>query len=153
MAAVHDEEEEEHPHRCRCFPLVFECAKKSASRKPFIHFTPCPLGRCFWWVLKSTTARGKAVPTPHSAFFSYRKKLAEVELCEGLLVIGDYAFTSCGHLITKIIIPNSPGGLTMVPSMTLFNVIFVSTMALRVLENTHLVPASSPTLEPHPSSL
>jgi hypothetical protein len=43
---------------------------------------------------------------PYSAF-SYRKKLAEVELCEGLLVIGDYAFTSCGHSITKIIIPNS----------------------------------------------
>ena len=31
-------------HGCRCFPLVFVCAKKSgASRKPFIHFTRGPL--------------------------------------------------------------------------------------------------------------
>jgi hypothetical protein len=39
--------------------------------------------------------------------FSGRKKLTEVELCEGLVEIGVLAFAQCGHSITKIIIPNS----------------------------------------------
>jgi hypothetical protein len=33
--------------------------------------------------------------------------LAEVELCEGLVEIGEWSFWDCGHLITKIIIPTS----------------------------------------------
>jgi hypothetical protein len=33
--------------------------------------------------------------------------LAEVELCEGLVEIGDYAFYNCDHSITMLIIPNS----------------------------------------------
>jgi len=36
-----------------------------------------------------------------------RKKLAEVELCEGLVEIGDRSFMWCYHSITKIVIPNS----------------------------------------------
>jgi hypothetical protein len=39
--------------------------------------------------------------------FRRRKKLAEVELCEGLVEIGDYAFYNCDHSITMLIIPNS----------------------------------------------
>jgi len=39
--------------------------------------------------------------------FSERKKLAEVELCEGLVEIGAWSFAECYHLITKINIPNS----------------------------------------------
>jgi hypothetical protein len=39
--------------------------------------------------------------------FCRRKKLTEVELCEGLVEIGEYSFASCGHSITKINIPNS----------------------------------------------
>jgi hypothetical protein len=39
--------------------------------------------------------------------FQYRMKLAEVELCEGLVEIGGQSFQLCDHSITKIIIPNS----------------------------------------------
>ena len=39
--------------------------------------------------------------------FKGRKQLAEVELCEGLVEIGEYAFAYCGHSITKINIPIS----------------------------------------------
>jgi hypothetical protein len=35
------------------------------------------------------------------------KQLIEVEMCEGLVEIGDWAFASCGHSIMKIIIFNS----------------------------------------------
>jgi hypothetical protein len=43
---------------------------------------------------------------PSYAFYD-RKKLAEVELCEGVVEIGTDSFASCTHSITKIIIPNS----------------------------------------------
>jgi hypothetical protein len=43
---------------------------------------------------------------PNSAFNGC-KKLAEVELCEGLVEIGEVAFGLCDHSITKITIPNS----------------------------------------------
>jgi hypothetical protein len=36
-------EEEERHHRRRCFSLVFDAPKKSASRKPFIHLSRGPL--------------------------------------------------------------------------------------------------------------
>jgi hypothetical protein len=39
--------------------------------------------------------------------FEKRKKLAEVELCEGLVEIGDSSFTWCDRSITKINIPFS----------------------------------------------
>jgi len=43
---------------------------------------------------------------PANAFYK-RKKLAEVELCEGVVEIGNGSFASCDHSITKINIPNS----------------------------------------------
>jgi hypothetical protein len=43
---------------------------------------------------------------PANAFIG-RKKLAEVELCEGLVEIGEESFAYCYHSITKINIPNS----------------------------------------------
>ena len=43
---------------------------------------------------------------PVEAFYG-RKKLTEVELCEGLVEIGVRAFGWCNHSITKIIIPAS----------------------------------------------
>jgi hypothetical protein len=39
--------------------------------------------------------------------FERRTKLTEVELCEGLVEIGEYAFRWCDHSIMKIIIPTS----------------------------------------------
>jgi hypothetical protein len=39
--------------------------------------------------------------------FDGRKKLAEVELCEGVVEIGDSSFRWCNQSITQIIIPNS----------------------------------------------
>ena len=39
--------------------------------------------------------------------FAHRKKLTEVELCEGLVEIGAWSFALCGSSITKIIIPTS----------------------------------------------
>jgi hypothetical protein len=47
--------------------------------------------------------------------------------------------------------PPHSGGLTIVPSGTLFAVQFVSMMALKVLEVAHLLAASSPTLESRPA--
>jgi len=89
---------------------------------------------------------------PDHAFFE-RKRLTEVELCEGIVKIGVESFPRCDHSITTIIIPNSLRRLTIVHFGILFDVPFVSTLALKALENTHLLPASSPTLESHPSSL
>ena len=43
---------------------------------------------------------------PTRAFFE-RKRLTEVELCEGLVEVGYRSFAECEHSITKIIIPNS----------------------------------------------
>jgi hypothetical protein len=43
---------------------------------------------------------------PANAFFQC-KKLAEVELCEGLVEIGEHSFRWCSHSITKINIPTS----------------------------------------------
>jgi hypothetical protein len=43
---------------------------------------------------------------PDDAFYE-SNKLAEVELCEGLVEIGNYSFRWCEHSITKINIPNS----------------------------------------------
>jgi hypothetical protein len=43
---------------------------------------------------------------PAKAFYE-RKKLAEVELCEGLVEIGERSFSYCYHSITMINIPNS----------------------------------------------
>jgi hypothetical protein len=43
---------------------------------------------------------------PARAFYG-RKKLADVELCEGLVEIGEYAFTYCGHVISNINIPTT----------------------------------------------
>jgi len=39
--------------------------------------------------------------------FCGRRELAEVQLCEGLLEIGNGSFSNCDHSITKINIPNS----------------------------------------------
>jgi hypothetical protein len=43
---------------------------------------------------------------PYETFYQ-RKKLAEVELCEGLVEIGAWSFAHCDHSITTINIPNS----------------------------------------------
>ena len=43
---------------------------------------------------------------PANAFYK-RKKLTEVELCEGVVEIGNGSFASCDHSIKKINIPNS----------------------------------------------
>ena len=39
--------------------------------------------------------------------FNQRKKLTKVELCEGVIEIGEYSFGWCDHSITNINIPNS----------------------------------------------
>jgi hypothetical protein len=88
---------------------------------------------------------------PHA--FSGRNKLVEVELCEGLVEIGEYAFYWCNHSIAKINFPNS---LRRINDQAFYNslrVPFVSTMALKALENAHSHTVSSPTLEFLPSSL
>jgi hypothetical protein len=60
-----------------------------------------------------------------------RKKLTEVELCEGLVEIGEWSFAGCDHS------PTHSG-----PSHILFELLFVSTMTLKALEEPHLLPAS-----------
>jgi hypothetical protein len=78
---------------------------------------------------------------PVCAFYE-RKKLTEVEMCEGVVEIGLLKSASLHH----------SGGLEIGPSVILFNVPFVSTMALKALEKAHLLTASSQTLESRPSS-
>ena len=88
---------------------------------------------------------------PANAFFCC-KKLTEVELCEGIVEIGAESFAHCD--MTKINIPNSTRKINKYAFYySLQLVLFVSTMALKVLENTHLLAVSSPTLEFRPSSL
>ena len=41
------------------------------------------------------------------ALVFYERKTTEVELCEGLVEIGEWSFDRCGFSITKINIPNS----------------------------------------------
>jgi hypothetical protein len=48
-----------------------------------------------------------SVASIHAQAFNGRKRLAEVELCEGLIEIGEQSFDDCGHSITKINIPSS----------------------------------------------
>jgi hypothetical protein len=52
--------------------------------------------------------------------------------------------------LRKSTFPSHSGGLTIGPSMALFDVLFISTMALKALEEPHLLTASSPTLESRP---
>jgi hypothetical protein len=98
------------------------------------------------WVDSSVTS------IPADAFYE-RKKLAEVELCEGLVEIGERSFGWCNHSITNINIPNSLRRINDEAFYASFELLFVSMMALKVLENTHSLSASSPTFESHPSSL
>jgi hypothetical protein len=48
-----------------------------------------------------------SVTSIHAKAFYERTKLTEVELCEGLVDIGERSFGWCNHSITKITIPNS----------------------------------------------
>jgi hypothetical protein len=48
-----------------------------------------------------------SVTSIHAFAFDQRKKLAEVELCEGLVEIGEHSFGWCDQSITKINIPAS----------------------------------------------
>jgi len=82
-----------------------------------------------------------------------RKKLAEVELCEGLVEIGDRSFMWCYHSITKIVIPNS---LRRIYDRAFFDSLRTPIRLHggieSILENSHSLPASSPTSESRPSS-
>jgi hypothetical protein len=104
-----------------------------------------------------TGAGGEGVPDDvvrvivDSSVTSIRMKLVEVEISEGLIEIGDDSFRWCENSITKINIPHS-GRLTNVHLCPLFDVPFVSTMALKELEEEHFLTAYSPTLGPTPSS-
>ena len=53
-------------HRCRCFPLVFECAKKKC-RHPFIHFTPPALAKLSPLIFVQFRSQ-KAIWSPSSLF-------------------------------------------------------------------------------------
>ena len=88
---------------------------------------------------------------PSYAFFD-RKKLAEVELCEGVWKLGIVPSLGATIRLPKSSSRTHSGGLTLGHSGPLFELPFVSTMALKALEHTHSLPASSPTLESHPSS-
>jgi hypothetical protein len=91
-----------------------------------------------------------SIASIHAEAFERRKKLAEVELCEGLVEIGKRSFLCTDHSITTINIPNSLRRICHLQA--LFDVQFVFTMVLKALEYMHLLAATSPTLESHPSS-
>ena len=80
----------------------------------------------------------------HQAFSEQRRSLAEVELCEGLVEIGDDSFGNCDHSITRIIIPTS---LKRIGGCAFWNSLRTATtrlrMVLRALEIAHSVTASS----------
>ena len=70
---------------------------------------------------------------PANAFREH-KKLTEVELSEGVVEIGDGSFPWCYKSITKINIPASIRRICVMPSFARFKLLFVFTMALKVLE-------------------
>jgi hypothetical protein len=84
--------------------------------------------------------------------FCRRKKFTEVELCEGVVKLGKVPSRGAAIRLQRSPSPTHSGGLMMEPYTVLFDALFISTMALKVLEHTHLVAASSPILESHPSS-
>jgi hypothetical protein len=73
-----------------------------------------------------------------------------VELCEGLVEIGECSIEWCDHSIKSTSPPHSGGFVTM-PSIILFGLVLYSMMALKALEMAYFLTASSPTLESHPS--
>jgi hypothetical protein len=84
---------------------------------------------------------------PNNAF-DQRKCLTEVDLCEGLVEIGE-------HATTRLQISTSPthsGELKIVRSHALSELLFIFMIALKALEHMHSLAASSPTLESRPSS-
>jgi hypothetical protein len=90
---------------------------------------------------------------PTNAFFQ-RKKLAEVELCDGLSwKLGVIPSDGATFRLQISTYQTHSGGLRIFPSCPLSKLLFVSTMALKALEDTHSLAASSPTLESHRSSL
>jgi hypothetical protein len=87
---------------------------------------------------------------PNGNTFYKRKKLAEVELCEGLVEIGDLPSGFATIQLRKSTSPTHSGGLTIVLSIALFEQIFVFTIALKVSVEMHSLPAFSPTSKFHP---
>ena len=88
---------------------------------------------------------------PDNAFYQ-RQRLTEVELCEGLVEIGEGAFECCDHSITKINIPTSLRRINDEAFYRSLRTPIVSTKALKALEHVHSLPVYSPTFESHPSS-
>jgi hypothetical protein len=64
-------------------------------------------------------------------------RLAEVELSEGVVEIGEDFFGCCGHIITNLNIPTHSGGLVISHFGYLSVALFFSTMALNALEMAH----------------
>ena len=95
-----------------------------------------------------------SVPSIPAEAFEERKKLTEVELCEGLMEIGHYAFSLCGQSITKIIIPAS---LRRINNDTFDSSLRCPIRLHDGIEsigvNAFYKNASSPTLESRPLSL
>ena len=91
-----------------------------------------------------------SVVSIHEGAFYGRKKLDEVELCEGLVEIGEDSFRWCVNSITKINIPISLRRIRNGAFFGSLDVRSISTMALKALEETHFVPASLLISESHP---
>jgi hypothetical protein len=98
------------------------------------------------WVDPSVTTS-----IPFSAFKA-RKKLTEVELCEGLVEIGEDSFGWCNHSITNINIPNS---LRRIKDWAFFRSLRTPISlhdGIESIGNCAFATVSSQTLESHPSS-
>ena len=87
---------------------------------------------------------------PSHAFAN--RTITEVELCEGLVEIGDGSFGWCGNSITKINIPNSLRRIIDDAFSFSLRCPIRLQMELKALEKAHSLTVYSRTLESHPSS-
>jgi hypothetical protein len=73
---------------------------------------------------------------PANSFYQC-KKLAEVELCEASWKLGNGPSVVAATQLRSSTSPTHSGGLTVMPSHILSELLFVSTMTLKALETGH----------------
>jgi hypothetical protein len=84
--------------------------------------------------------------------FNNHKKLAEVELSEGLVEIGKESFAYCSHSITRINIPTSLRRICDDAFRGALRCHIHLNDGIERIGNAHSLAASSPALESRPSS-
>ena len=88
---------------------------------------------------------------PDNAFYQ-RQRLTEMELCEGLVEIGEHSFRWCNHSITKINIPTSLRRICDEAFVASLQCPICLHDGIESIGKGAFATVSSPILESHPSS-